>query len=486
MSDPIYKLISNDLLKQIHTARLQTGDRLPSERQLRHKYQASDTTVRRALEILQTGGYIEKRHGSGNYVLDKVRVGGDTVKTKVLVVGQGIFGQHVGLEKWLSGLSTKFTGVRTLVIDSPVIEPNQIRKLLAEYNCPLILLNSRNQMAAGAAEGLLTSLDKLPFLSEIIDRIPENIKWRFAGQDGDKKYYAMPYLYITSCLGINQKLAERAGLDINAFPTTWDELLDWCRRFTAWKKQNGEKGVYATSGDYRDLAGVSTRSFFFMAANGRPFSMNVTELHKALREYFTLLEALISEGHLEPVGIQTPDPFVSGKYLFSLQAHSWLPRDLHHYRPDLKTRLVPTPLPTAGRPGFSAGGTSLLAVALPPGKENTLAATLPVLQTMLEPEWYTHLSYNLGGGPADPQIYRQLLEIHPEMNPFYDAIFTTLEPHCPADSELIERLNELTMQRLNDPTQSLMQKIDAYAEFYLDKLNSNAEFNHKWAKTGTN
>ncbi len=466
----LYKKISDELLAQINTARLRPGDRLPSERKLMRHYDASDTSVRRALAILRDHGYIEKKHGSGNYVLDKVQVGGYPGKAKVVVAGYGQFGRHVGMGALLETLGQRFDGVRTLAIDTPVIATEQLRQLLRDYNCPIILLNSRNQTAEMAAAGLLVPLENSPLLNEAIDRIPDNLKWRFSGLDGIRRYYSMPYLYITSCLAINEGLAAQAGLDIESPPATWDELLEWCRRFGEWKKHSGAKNVFATFGSHRNFAGMNSRAMFFMAANGMPFSMEESELRRALREYFTLLEKLIAGGHVETVGLQSPDPFVSGKYLFSLQAHSWLPRDIERFRPDLKVRLIPMPLPAAGRPRFSVGGTSLLSIATPADRELDLAAVLPVLRAMLEPEWHGNLAYNLGGGPADPAAYRQLLEKRPELNAFYDAIFSTIEPHCPADDALIEQLDEIIMKRFNDPSRPLTDMVEEYAAFYQQTL----------------
>jgi len=82
MTDNIFKSIhSNDRLSDkivdmikeaIFTKKLIPGDKLPSERILVEKFQASRVTVREALRILQYLGYLEIKRGSegGAYILD--------------------------------------------------------------------------------------------------------------------------------------------------------------------------------------------------------------------------------------------------------------------------------------------------------------------------------------------------------------------------------------------------------------------------------
>lgn len=463
---PLYQQISDELLTQINTARLRPGDRLPSERKLMRQYQASDTSVRRALAILRDRGYIEKKHGSGNYVLDKVCVGGDIGKAKVLVVGHGQFGRHVGMGALLESLSDRFDGVRTLAIDTPVIEAEQLRQLLRDYDCPIIMINSRNQTASMAAAGMLANLEKVPGMNDILDRVPDNLKWRFAGLDGRKSYYGCPYLYVPCGLAVNLDLAKRAGLADEPLPRTWSELLEWCRRFTAWKNLIGERNIYAAY-----FGGGSNRTYFFMAANGKPYSLSEAALRPMLQEYFSLFEQIIAMDAMEPVGIQAPDPFVSGRYLFCLQGYSWLPRDVSRFRPELHYRMLPPPVPASGRPRFTGIGTSLLSVAIPPGRENGMKAVLPVLNALFEPEWYINLSYNLGCVPADLAVFRKMVRSKPEFEEFYDAIFTSLEPHCAVDEVLEHCLDEIMRRRFADPSFPLIEMIDEYVEFYLRTIN---------------
>jgi GntR family transcriptional regulator len=75
--DPMYKLIADDLRKQIESGDLQTGQQLPTELQLQVDYQGreefsdnvSRNTIRDAVSILVAEGLVEKRPGQGTFVI---------------------------------------------------------------------------------------------------------------------------------------------------------------------------------------------------------------------------------------------------------------------------------------------------------------------------------------------------------------------------------------------------------------------------------
>jgi DNA-binding LacI/PurR family transcriptional regulator len=56
------------LQREIQSGRLQSGDRLPSEAELVHRFGASRITVGRAVKDLQRLGLVDRRAGSGSYV----------------------------------------------------------------------------------------------------------------------------------------------------------------------------------------------------------------------------------------------------------------------------------------------------------------------------------------------------------------------------------------------------------------------------------
>ncbi|QVK17342.1 GntR family transcriptional regulator [Mycoplasmatota bacterium] len=65
---PIYQVIENDIKHQIKNGLLQQGDMIPSENELKEKYNVSRMTVRQALNDLVNEGYVYKHKGKGTFV----------------------------------------------------------------------------------------------------------------------------------------------------------------------------------------------------------------------------------------------------------------------------------------------------------------------------------------------------------------------------------------------------------------------------------
>jgi GntR family transcriptional regulator of arabinose operon len=70
---PKYRRIYTDLRHALTTGRYVPGDKLPSENELVEQFGASRPTVGRALAQLETEGMVERRPGSGTYVLGRHR-----------------------------------------------------------------------------------------------------------------------------------------------------------------------------------------------------------------------------------------------------------------------------------------------------------------------------------------------------------------------------------------------------------------------------
>ncbi|HEY60089.1 MAG TPA: GntR family transcriptional regulator [Anaerolineae bacterium] len=64
--------IRNELLGDILSGKLETGDRLPSENKLRTRFDVSRTTVRLALADLSRAGFIYTKPGKGTYVASSI------------------------------------------------------------------------------------------------------------------------------------------------------------------------------------------------------------------------------------------------------------------------------------------------------------------------------------------------------------------------------------------------------------------------------
>jgi len=67
----LYKDITKKLRFRINSDEFSVGDVLPTERQLMQEYKASRVSIRKALSELQMLDLIERKHGSGSYIMHK-------------------------------------------------------------------------------------------------------------------------------------------------------------------------------------------------------------------------------------------------------------------------------------------------------------------------------------------------------------------------------------------------------------------------------
>jgi GntR family transcriptional regulator len=72
VADPMYRQIAEDLRGQIESREIPPGSQLPTEIELREKYNASRNTVRDALKWLTTRSLVETRPGQGTFVVEEI------------------------------------------------------------------------------------------------------------------------------------------------------------------------------------------------------------------------------------------------------------------------------------------------------------------------------------------------------------------------------------------------------------------------------
>jgi len=67
---PVYKKVYLTLKKDIREGRYPTGSLLPTEYELELEFDVSRTTIRKAIGLLSSEGYVKKKQGYGTEVLD--------------------------------------------------------------------------------------------------------------------------------------------------------------------------------------------------------------------------------------------------------------------------------------------------------------------------------------------------------------------------------------------------------------------------------
>lgn len=67
----IYKSIAEQIRSRINSADFRVGEALPAEKMLAVEFSVSRMTIRKAIEQLVNEGLLQRRHGSGTYILQK-------------------------------------------------------------------------------------------------------------------------------------------------------------------------------------------------------------------------------------------------------------------------------------------------------------------------------------------------------------------------------------------------------------------------------
>lgn len=75
MTEPLYEQIFKHILSEIESGKLKPGDRVPSEKELTEIYNVSRITSKRALQILEQKGLIERARGRGSFVSHEHKTG---------------------------------------------------------------------------------------------------------------------------------------------------------------------------------------------------------------------------------------------------------------------------------------------------------------------------------------------------------------------------------------------------------------------------
>lgn len=133
-----YKQITQEIVAQIESGTLAPGMRVPSENEIRDRYDVSNTTARKALLELEVQGFAERQKGRGTFVRERtlprtanrilsftanMRQAGRVPRTKVLYTGlvnEGYSLRLMGASIELPGPAYKIHRLR-FADDTPVL-----------------------------------------------------------------------------------------------------------------------------------------------------------------------------------------------------------------------------------------------------------------------------------------------------------------------------------------------------------------------------
>jgi DNA-binding LacI/PurR family transcriptional regulator/DNA-binding transcriptional regulator YhcF (GntR family) len=101
MSTPLYEQLYRHVIDAIRAGTLKLGDRVPSEKELADQFNVSRITSKKALEMLQQAGLIERIRGKGSFVASEI----DVATSPAMIEATARDSNHSG------GLGAPFVGV---------------------------------------------------------------------------------------------------------------------------------------------------------------------------------------------------------------------------------------------------------------------------------------------------------------------------------------------------------------------------------------
>ena len=158
---PITRQIAAQIRAQCASGTLQPGQRLPSVRALAAELAINQNTILRVYERLTAEGLLERRHGDGTFVADRVPTGQMKAQRQLLrqeIAARGRIGQDVARRR---GRTTPVAGRRNHMKDreenmqtmnEPAIE---LRGLVKSYGTKAVLTGLELLVPKGSVVGLL-------------------------------------------------------------------------------------------------------------------------------------------------------------------------------------------------------------------------------------------------------------------------------------------------------------------------------------------
>ncbi|RNC64485.1 GntR family transcriptional regulator [Proteiniphilum sp. X52] len=135
---PKYIAISNEVISQIESGKLQPGDKMSSENELIANYGISNTTARKVLSYIESHGWVKKIKGKGTFVINRSkdmhlnRILGsfDAMKESFRnnLIKEGLTPKDILLEKTVlnDGISVNINN-KNYVIEGKVLKLHRLR-----------------------------------------------------------------------------------------------------------------------------------------------------------------------------------------------------------------------------------------------------------------------------------------------------------------------------------------------------------------------
>lgn len=176
-----YYALMEELKEDIVSGKIKEGDKLPSENELSAKYQISRHTVRQALSILQSEGFVEAEHGRGTFCSKRlpIRTGSKNIAVITTYLSDYIFPRLIqGIDRILTAngysIILKTTGnsrnneaicledILSKDIEGLIIEPSKSQMYCKHENLYEEL--DRNQIPYVFIQGCFAQMEDKPHI----------------------------------------------------------------------------------------------------------------------------------------------------------------------------------------------------------------------------------------------------------------------------------------------------------------------------------
>ncbi len=207
-----YEMIMEAIVQKIESGKWKEGYKIPSETELMEEYDASRGTVRKAVDLLQERGFVQKIHGKGVFVLRKKNI-------------EFRFGGIVSFQEENTRLNRKFQ-TNVVEMDTFAADKDAAKLLSVKTKTKITRIKRVRQL-----EGENVILDVNHFVTELIPglttEIAESSIYAYIEKTLDLHIsYAQRVIEVQPCSGDDRKYLDLNGTDYVVVVKNFTHLYD--------------------------------------------------------------------------------------------------------------------------------------------------------------------------------------------------------------------------------------------------------------------
>jgi ABC-type glycerol-3-phosphate transport system substrate-binding protein len=223
--NPLYLQVKDIILKRLADGVYGPGDVLPSESRLAAEFGTSISTIRQAVSILVSDGYLVKKQGKGTFVSDR-----KITLTFLSWLGESRRGVEI-LSETIRKFEKQHPSMKIEVIPTTYPDTRKdLLRLITNGNAPDVAQIVSHWTSYFASMGAFVPLDDV--LS------PDNIQGRIYEKDTQggmyrDKLYSVSWGLCPVLLIANKQVLRAAGIEQTLSSMTLDEFFETCRKISS-------------------------------------------------------------------------------------------------------------------------------------------------------------------------------------------------------------------------------------------------------------